>query len=489
MTATTATPQGMRDRLLEAIDVHSNEISNIVIVMEVISFLEKYPITKEALEETRLGKLVNDVRKKTKNEDLAKRAKKLVRTWQNLISPGRSNVYSKGASWSSIAVVNHCSPMTAATPPSGKTGVELKHRKDLNNWEKSSSNRKHTEDSQEGLSPAKMPKKAVNGKSQYLLSSKNKSGADILTDLYQTVNKDFSKLNNSGKLLNVKPAQPHPSSSGSSKPPSASLLLKASVLQQQQAAFKEQHQPNMSVHFKLQEGAAPAQNICNQTLRLVSTDTPVQTLKGCLQGSQEDDGAFTDVANNGQNYRFHDDAVKLDRGDLEDTKHVRLKDRRLIFNAVTGQIQASVNKEKEKEKLQTEQPKQNPPLPLSLLQHTDWKELSRSEIIRSYLSQQSSILTSSGARTPTAHFFTTDIQRKEDEKTHELISEPPSRDLPGVGREISNEEVRRLHTEHWSGVNGCYDTRGDWYQWTQCISLDPHGDESRLDILPYVCLD
>ncbi|XP_061884429.1 mediator of RNA polymerase II transcription subunit 26-like isoform X2 [Entelurus aequoreus] len=466
MTATTATPQGMRDRLLEAIDVHSNEISNIVIVMEVISFLEKYPITKEALEETRLGKLVNDVRKKTKNEDLAKRAKKLVRTWQNLISPGRSNVYSKG-----------------------KTGVELKHRKDLNNWKKSPSNRKHTEDSQEGLSPAKMPKKAVNGKSQYLLSSKNKSGADILTDLYQTVNKDFSKLNNSGKLLNVKPAQPHPSSPGSSKPPSASLLLKASVLQQQQAAFKEQHQPNTSVHFKLQEGAAPAQNICTQTLRLVSTDTPVQTLKGCLQGSQEDDGAFTDAANNRQNYRFQDDAVKLDRGDLEDTKHVRLKDRRLIFNAVTGQIQASVNKEKEKEKLQTEQQKQNPPLPLSLLQHTDWKELSRSEIIRSYLSQQSSILTSSGARTPTAHFFITDIQRKEDKKTHELISEPPSRVLPGVGREISNEEVQRLHTEHWSGVNGCYDTRGDWYQWTQCISLDPHGDESRLDILPYVCLD
>lgn len=56
-------------------------------VVDVITALEKTTITKEVLEITRLGKHINELRRKTSNETLAKRAKDLVRHWRDMVLP------------------------------------------------------------------------------------------------------------------------------------------------------------------------------------------------------------------------------------------------------------------------------------------------------------------------------------------------------------------------------------------------------------------
>ncbi|XP_008277603.1 mediator of RNA polymerase II transcription subunit 26 isoform X2 [Stegastes partitus] len=574
MTAATATPQVMRDRLLQAIDGQSN-ICNMVVVVEVISFLEKYPITKEALEETRLGKLINDVRKKTKNEDLAKRAKKLLRNWQKLIDPGTGEVLSKGhagASWSSNGGAHPCISTPVATPPSGKTGPELKNRNDFNNCSprvEKVSIRKRKGDPKEGLLlPAKISKTTLNDKiqnSKQLPTNGIGGSSEIFTDTraHQPLDRDISEPldNDRQNKIPVNAVKPHPSAPGYSKPPSTSSLLKASVLQQQarqeQAASWGQHRPR-SPRCSLQSPQAPkqesvvkqttpqAQSISSPSVRLGTADTPglgpsPQPFSLCVQGfhtdgtwsadldsqsrppntslhnpvasscsdavNLEDEGPASNTGKRKrQKYRSKDHVVKLEGQTVEDsTKPVRLKDRRLTFDPVTGQIKTSFHKDSGQEgdvrpshrtELQWSEPlKQSPPVPASPFQQTDWKELSRSEIIQSYLSQQSNVLTSSGAHTPGAHFFMTEFLKKEEhrskdaKKTHALASDVPPRELPGVSREVNDDDLGRLHTQHWPGVNGCFDTKGNWYDWTECISLDPHGDESRLNILPYVCLD
>ncbi|XP_059470744.1 mediator of RNA polymerase II transcription subunit 26 [Neocloeon triangulifer] len=80
-------PPEIKDRLLKALDSEYNVV-DMGAVLEVITILEKTHMTKESLEVTRLGKHINEFRRKTNNEALAKRAKDLLRRWRSMIVPG-----------------------------------------------------------------------------------------------------------------------------------------------------------------------------------------------------------------------------------------------------------------------------------------------------------------------------------------------------------------------------------------------------------------
>lgn len=473
-----------------------------------------------------------------------------MRNWQKLIEPGKSEVFSKEpavALWSS----NGCISVPAVTAPSGKTGQELKNINDFNNCSASNIeklSKKRKKDQREGqFLPTKVSKTTLIDKAQnskQLLTNGIGSSSKMFTDAHQTLDKELSEPLDNDRLskIPVNTVKPHSSASGFNKPPNTSLL-KVSVPQhqarQEQPASGGQYQPrnqksSLSCPPATKQGAGLKQTV-PQTQRL-SADTSVsgpssQPLnvhgKGVRSASSDYTirvplhNSYTSSFSNGVN--SEDNSVTLQRksqkykpegcvlnsdGQTEEdsTKSVRLKDRRLKFDPVTGQIKPSLKESRQQEQVQlsqTPESKQPEPsktkhtLPIlpSPFHQTDWKELSRSDIIQSYLSKQSNVLTSSDIYTPGAHFFMTEFLKKEEQrrkiskKTHTLAPELPARDLPGVNREVRDEELKRLHTQHWSGVNGCYDTKGQWYDWTDCISVHPHTDESMLNILPYVCLE
>lgn len=555
--------------------------------------------------------MINDVRKKTKDEDLAKRAKKLLRNWQKLIEPGPAVPVSAPGSTNGSS--HPC--RTEASPPdisvSGKGVPEVKIRNDVHNTyspkaEKSGGRKRRAEHRDSGVHlPEKIFKMSTYDNSVSPPPTNGIAGSPDAPPEQQVVQSpDRSRIehldNDKINRIPVNAVKPRPSSPGVAKLPSTSSMIKVAVMQQQarldeggggayyqaksprglttsprstkqdtvtkrSSAYAPKGTPIPSPSSRdsplslPQPVASPAQvsyadklphsshrssmhwpsssevsSHCSPQDISATLESPSvspspshpqhnselhrPTSEGAMSVSDDTDG--TTVPNSEhkrRKYRSRDYSVNLDGQKIEDTtKPVRLKERRLTFDPVTGQIKPLVHKEPS----QTEEGP-TPPDPAEFRQRTEstvqqsatlapasapgpspnpfhqtnWKELSRNEIIQSYLNLQSNVLTSSGVQAPGAHFFMSEYLKREEQdvkdsrKIHVLQTDSSVGDLPGVSREVTDEDLDRIHTQHWPGVNGCYDTKGTWFDWTECISLDPHGDESKLNILPYVCLD
>ncbi|KAK7495911.1 hypothetical protein BaRGS_00012901 [Batillaria attramentaria] len=113
------TPLEIKEKLLKALNGENNVVDDKA-VLEVISILEKYPITRTTLEQTRIGKTVNELRKKIKDEKLAKRAKQLVRSWKNILDGTATVVNGERPSHPAVAALQlspAVSPALSRTPP------------------------------------------------------------------------------------------------------------------------------------------------------------------------------------------------------------------------------------------------------------------------------------------------------------------------------------------------------------------------------------
>ncbi|XP_057563981.1 mediator of RNA polymerase II transcription subunit 26-like [Hippopotamus amphibius kiboko] len=580
MTGAPPSPQQSRDRLLQAIDPQSN-IRNMVAVQEVISSLEKYLITKEALEETRLGKLINDVCKKTKNEELAKRAKKLLRSWQKLTEPVHQNEAAlqglAGATSSANGGAHNCRPEAGvAGPPKGIH--DLKNRNDIQRLPGQRldrlGSRKHWGDQRDLGHPGPPPKVSkvshdslVPNSSPFPTNGISGSPESFPGPLDGSahVGPEGSHLEHgendkhSGKIP-VKAVRPHTSSLGLGKPPGPFLQTKGQAVLQQLDRVDEtpgpphpkgpprcSFSPRNSRHegsFARQrspytyKGSVPTPSPRPQSLDatqvlsplplaqpstppvrrlelLPSAESLVRWLEqpegpqrragsGCKPGlppaepllpragfSPDSSKADSDAASSGgsdsrkKRYRPRDYTVNLDGQVAEaGVKPVGLKERKLTFDPMTRQIKKEPVRADSP--VHTEQPRtelDKPEAKASLqspFEQTNWKELLRNEIIQSYLSRQSSLLSSSGAQTPGAHHFMSEYLKQEERtrrgarKPHVLVPHGPPTDLPGLSREVTRDDLDRIQAHQWPGVNWCQDPQGNWYDWTQCISLDPH---------------
>ncbi|CAJ0921707.1 unnamed protein product [Ranitomeya imitator] len=519
----------------------------------------------EFTQETRLGKLINDVRKKTSNEDLAKRAKKLLRSWQKLIEPVQQNEQSARGTPNPPGSANgggthNCKgESTPAVLLSGKPVQDLKVRNDIQKAHSPKAeklaNRKRKADLRDGTQgPANkvakpshelfpnsspLPTNGIGGSPPEILLSP--LDGNTQTNRLDTENDKHGKIP-------VNAVRPHTNSPGLVKHPSTSSLLKTAVLQQQSAALEDAHsyQPRSPRCSSFSPRGTRAELVPRQHTTYApkgSAPSPSQRLPGVDTAhtpSYQSPGhpatlpAITkrlesprrEMAISSPHGGFSPEPSKIDSDDAAsgsdsrkkkksrnwgeqegystDSKHTRVKkDRKLKFDFMTGQIKPLTHKDPTQnessapsEQHRTETDKQDPKFGLpSPFEQTNWKELSRNEIIQSYLNRQSSLLSSSGVHTQSAHYYMSEYLKQEEctkreaRKTHVLVPLAHPSDLPGKTREVTSADLERLHEQHWPGVNGCHDTQGNWFDWTQCISLDPHGDDGRLNILPYVYLD
>lgn len=69
-----------------------------------------------------------------------------------------------------------------------------------------------------------------------------------------------------------------------------------------------------------------------------------------------------------------------------------------------------------------------------------------------------------------------------------ILNSPQSEEEIKEKKEITTEDVVRINEEKWPGVNGVYDSQGEWHDWND-LTYSCGYDNSELIILPYtVCI-
>ncbi|XP_026098308.1 mediator of RNA polymerase II transcription subunit 26-like [Carassius auratus] len=452
-------PHQLKEQLLQAID-GQNSIQNTMAVLDVICCLEKYPMTKEVLVETRLGKLINDVRKRITDEDLVKRLKNLIRRWQGLVEVHEVTA-KELSSFADNLTSAECIPGSTQTLPENDSRT-LFHS---TTGERTGSVPDKTIKYPNSFRKSKIPVRAIKPYSssiQHLQQSTSWRTSLSSHHSLNTIIKDQHKLerntasvshsNEKHFLVAKEPAQ---STSITSDLPNPSI---------QDSSIKLQQPSDLLNILK------PAS--LNSDLDEVSSTVTDTNIKGCEEKTRK------------KQQNSH--TVKLDGED--GTKAAQLQAGKLAYSTHSQKIKpVSSITFTEECKRSTGSGIQDLKNSLRSIQQTNWREMPQSKMIQNSLliSEKSTMSFSVGES------IKQQIKKnsKECRTPHGFIPAFPVTDLPGVSREVTERDLVRLRSQRWHGVNGCYDDQNIWYDWTQSITLDPYRDGRKFNIMPYVCID
>ncbi|XP_016087313.1 mediator of RNA polymerase II transcription subunit 26-like [Sinocyclocheilus grahami] len=440
-------PQQLKEKLLQAIDAQSN-IQNMMAVLDVICCLESYPMTKEALVETRLGKLINEVRKRSTDEDLVKRLKNLIRHWQRLVGVNEVTV----EELSSFAVN---STSAECIPGSTQTLTENYH-----------SNMSERAEMSRGSVPDKTIKHLNNFRKSKIPVRAIKPYSSSIKHLQQSTSWRTSLSNHHSQKDQHKSERNTTSASHSDKkhvlatkePAQSTSNLPISSIQD--SYVKKMQQPSDLLNI-----LKPA--TLHGNLDEVSSTVTDTKIKGFEDKTRKKEHNSHTVKHNGE----------------DSTKTARLQAGKLPIKPISSKTFTKDCQRSTGSEIQGSDHLNNS---LCSFQQTNWREVSESKMI------QNSLPTSekSGMSFSVGENIKQEIKNsRECRKTHGFIPEFPVKALPGVSREVTERDLVRIRSQRWHGVNGCYDNRNNWYDWTQSITLDPYGDGSTFKILPYVGID
>ncbi|XP_072172789.1 uncharacterized protein [Diadema setosum] len=492
------TPSQIKELLLTAIDKDDN-IVDMGSVTKAVTLLEGNPITKDALEETRLGKIINLIRKKTSNSAIKKRCAALIRQWQSQFlqktpqppkseSPAPSQDDRKGQEGLSTTDGQKSKPpkQTTNTLPVDKSKSENQRR------------RKREAESSPSISPSSRgpPQKKLSssqGRSPSLVGEGNGQDDSSLNGM--SVKEERVRVKTLIKD-EVQPSSPRSRvSSPSPKPGSSKEKGSLKRLKQERSSSPKERTKNVATN-SLSPGTSRKHVLVKKEEKVspvvssAKTDRKPHVSPGASNQSpakRSKTAANAKSPRQSHNASLSNSPPAKARSSVMEVPSVFGMDWETNFSSVGNEVDS-----------------QAPSQSLSIFDLDSSERLSQSVSPGGIFEMGRAPSPPVEEDYPMVPAASVETSAAEDElETRETESpESPSAGFSGpVARmetleddpvtppaPVPEGDIDRIHNEHWEGVNGCYNNKGEWSDWMQCVVVNTEEDTS-LQILPYVCID
>ncbi|XP_022109733.1 mediator of RNA polymerase II transcription subunit 26-like isoform X2 [Acanthaster planci] len=548
------TPNQIREQLLNAIDQDAKVI-NMVGVLEAIACLENIQITKEALEETRLGKIVNDIRKNTEDSALSVRCKKLVRVWSKQFVRGSPSAGKTASSSTQDATTNRqptpptqgttsaqssggnrtpsLKTQTSTTPSSSSTvdkkKSENRKRRKLSTSPSTASPTGSATTSAKKLRPAASTPISNATKEQTNQETKNGMSAQregSRSDL-QSSKSAFSKVKPPEHKASSRTGSPALKVTGQSSPDLSKLNANTSKAHSKSPLLTK-HTSSPVIGSKLSPAVVGSDKAGRSSPSVKAKQPRCSNSTDSNRLDVTDSTALTGERTQGTTHK--DSAATNRLQSKSPNTHNTLQDSN--SSSATVKLRSPAASVEERCATPTHTACCAPyishdhMLPESqssdqVLQETDSSRVSFSIFDDDYdeedetLSEErydratvdfekvpavTSSLTQKADtdRPPSSNLVDDALPGADLEVDGQPMDAPealPTQDAhvhleeePAPARPVTADDLTRVHSQQWDGVNGCYSDRNEWSDWTQCLSITTQ-DDNALHILPYICLD